>query len=142
MTRNRLRILVLGLIFSGLVLAGLFGIRALRAYREVREHRPPPDTRLLSQPRETDAELIRDWMTIPFISRMYHVPPPVLFDALGVSPVGHKNKNLEQLGKEYFPEEPELAEAKIKAAILDYQAQHPEEDVIPPFPTVPTILTP
>jgi len=44
-----------------------FGMRAFRRFS-----RPPSD------------EPIREWMSIPYIAHAYHVPPPVLLEALGL----------------------------------------------------------
>ena len=134
MTRNRLRILVLSLIALGLIIAGLFGIRTFRAFMDVRGNRPPPDSLLEEQPIETDVELIRDWMTIPYIARMYHVPPPLLYKALEISPDGNQEKSLQQLNEEYFPQEQGWIKAKLKTSILEYQAQHDPDENVPPSP--------
>ena len=129
MTRNRLRILVFSLIAVGLIVASLYGIRTFLALRDVRGHRPPPESLLEEQPRETDVELIRDWMTIPFIARMYYVPASVLYEALEISPDGNQEKSIQQLNDEYFSQEQGWVEATIKISILEYQAQHsPDED--------------
>lgn len=136
MTRSKLRILVLFLIGIGLILVGLYSIRALHAYREVRGHRPPPDLLLEPPPRETDVELIRDWMTIPYIAKMYDVPPDVLYTALALSPEGNQDKNLRQLSRKYFPRERGLVEARIKASILEYQAQQVSGDEVIVTPAI------
>src|SRR6266498_3741207 len=72
----RQRNFVVGLIIIGLMIIGFFGLRTARAFRQFHGHRPPPP--FSTESIETDVSLIRDWMTVPFISRMYHVPPPVL----------------------------------------------------------------
>lgn len=81
---------------------------------------------------ETDVEQIRDWMTIPFISRMYGVPEKILFDAIGISPEGNHKKSIEELDEEYFPEADGYIIERVKAAILAHQS--------PPMPAAP--LTP
>lgn len=59
------------LLLSGLVLALLitffFGTRAFRRFRD----------------RPTD-EPIRAWMNIPYVAHSYHVPPPILLQALNL----------------------------------------------------------
>ncbi|HJS20373.1 MAG TPA: hypothetical protein VJ785_16610 [Anaerolineales bacterium] len=135
MTRSRLRILVLSLIVMGLIIAGLYGIRTFLAFKDVRGQRPAPDSLLEEQPRETDVELIRDWMTIPYIARMYHVPASVLYKSLDISPDGNQEKSIQQLNDEYYPQEQGWIEATIKISILEYQAQNePDEDAGPPVP--------
>src|SRR5215210_332227 len=102
MTRARQRALIFAMIAIGLILAGLFGLRSLRAFREFRVHSPPPAISDDSQTTETDVGLIRDWMTIPFIAKMYKVPPPMLYKALGIPSQGNRDKSLKQLNEEYF----------------------------------------
>ena len=119
MTRNTQRALILTLVAAGAIIVGLFGLRTFRVWRELKEHRPPPGFPEVSDRVETDVELIRDWMTIPFIAKMYHVPPPVLYKALEISPRGNRDKSLRQLNEEYFPGAPGVVEAKIKAAVLE-----------------------
>ncbi len=102
MTRARQWMLILALIATGLLLAGLFGLRSLHAYREFRAHRPPPAFSADSQTVETDVGLIRDWMTIPFIAKMYQVPPAVLYKALGIPSQGNKRQKPETIERGIF----------------------------------------
>jgi hypothetical protein len=115
------RALVIGLIFIGLLIVGIFGWRTARAFREFRGHRPAPP--LAAEPMETDVTLIRDWMTIPFISKMYHVPPHILFKALDIPEHKNKEKSLKQLNEEYYPEVEGFVLEKVKATILANQPQ-------------------
>jgi len=103
---------VIGLIIIGLMIVGFFGLRTARAFRQFHGHRPPPP--FATEHIETDVSLIRDWMTVPFISRMYHVPPPVLFDALEIPEHGNKEKSLKQLNEEYYPQANGIVLEKIK----------------------------
>ena len=136
MTPTRQRALVIVLIALGLITVGFFGLRTASAFRAFREHRPPHPPK--DGHVETDVELIRDWMTIPFIGRMYHVPPPVIFDALNI-PKNRENeeKSLEQLNDEYFPDSPELVIRLVKAAV---QSNLPPATAISPGTIVPTVL--
>lgn len=118
MTRARQQILILALIATGLLLAGLFGLRSLRAYREFRVQRPPPAFSADAQTVETDVGLVRDWMTIPFIAKMYQVPPAVLYKALGIPSQGNRDKSLKRLNEEYFARVPGFVENTIKAILL------------------------
>src|SRR5512139_1088100 len=121
------RALVIGLILVGLIIVGFFGLRTARAFRRFGGHPPPPP--FAAEQVETDVSLIRDWMTIPFIAKMYHVPPPVLFEALDIPQHRNKEKSLKQLNEEYYPEANGIVLEKVKAAILANQ---------PPLtPTVP-----
>ena len=135
MTPARQRALVTGLIVIGVLVVGFFGFRTLRAFREFRGHRPPPPFAPADaqQEAETDVELIRDWMTIPYISRMYQVPPKLLFDSLNLPHKGgNEEKSLRQLNDEYFPGEEGAVMEKVKAAILT--AQPP---ILPTEPSTP-----
>lgn len=111
---------VVGLIILGLMIVIFFGLRTVRAFRGFHGHRPPHP--FATEHAETDVSLIRDWMTIPFISKMYHVPPPVLFDALKISEHGNKEKSLKKLNEEYYPEADGLVLEKVKVAVLAAQA--------------------
>lgn len=119
MPRPKQRTLILLLVAAGALLVSLFGLRTLRALRELREHRPPPVPAQVSGEPETNVELIRDWMTVPFIARMYRIPPSVLYRALDISPRGNEEKSLTQLNEQYFPGSPGIVQTKIKAAVLE-----------------------
>jgi hypothetical protein len=133
--------LVFVLIFLGGVIVGFFGLRALRAFREFGGHPPPPPSSAGDVEQiETDVELIRQWMTIPFISKMYHVPPNVLFDALGIPANKNREKSLQRLNKEYFPGAEGIVLEKIRAAVLANQPQQMQENPqIPVVPVTPTL---
>lgn len=128
----RQRNFVIGLIIIGLMIIGIFGLRTLRAFRQFHGHRPPPP---FSEHVETDVELIRDWMTVPFISRMYHVPERLLFDALEIPEHGNKEKSLKQLNEEYYPQAQGVVLEKIKTTILANQPQQIQTN--PDTPAVP-----
>jgi hypothetical protein len=122
----RQRTLILVLVATGALVVAFFGLRTLRAFRDVREHRPPLPAEV-SDRVETDVELIREWMTIPFIAKMYRLPPSVLYEALEITPRGNAEKSLTQLNEQYFPGAPGIVETKVKAAVL--------ENLPPPAPT-------
>ena len=128
------RVLVLGLILLGVVIVGFFGVRTLHAFREFRGHRPPPFSSDASQPVQTDVELIREWMTVPFVAHMYAVPERDLFDALKVPPKENHDKSLEEINNEFFPQADGLAMQIVKDAILAHQAASPPSLQSPPSP--------
>jgi hypothetical protein len=115
----RQRNFVTGLIILGLIIVGFFGLRTVRAFRQFHGHRPPPP--FAGERLETDVGLIRDWMTLPYISITYGLPPRLLYDRLDIQPDRAEKKSLRQLNDEYFPEEPGLVLEQVKAAILEYQ---------------------
>jgi hypothetical protein len=127
------RNLVTGLIIIGLIIVVFFGLRTARAFRQFHGHRPPPP--FATQP-ETDVELIRDWMTVPFIAKMYHVRDPILFDALQIPEHGNREKSLQQLNEEYYPTAQGVVLEKIKAAVA---AALPEPLSTPTLPAIPTL---
>jgi hypothetical protein len=134
----RQRNFVVGLIIIGLMVIGFFGLRTARAFRQFHGHRPPPPFE--GQHIETDVNLIRDWMTVPFIARMYHVPEPLLFDALKISEHSNQEKSLKQLNEEYFPQEAGTVLEKIKATVLANEPQQIQAN--PATPITPTAPTP
>lgn len=124
------RTLVIGFIIVGVVITAFFGMRAFHALRKFNGHRPPPAGKV-----ETDVELIRDWMTIPFISRTYQVAPEVIFEALKISPQKDHEKSLKVLNEEYFPNQDGYVLKLVKEAILAHQP--------PPIPVpAPTTVSP
>ena len=146
MTPSRVRTLIFVLIFIGGLIVGFFGLRTLHAFREFGGHRPPPPPSVAeAEGIETDVELIREWMTIPFISKMYHVPPNVLFDALGIPANKNREKSLKQLNREYFPQADGIVVEKIKAAVLVALANQPQQiqgnPEIPTLPVRPTFTS-
>ncbi len=126
MTTSAQRILVTALIIFGIWLAGFFGLRTLHALSEVRDHRPPPPFK--NETPETDVKLIEDWMTIPFIAKMYHIPPPVIFDALGIPFEGNQRKSIKQINDKYFPGTPGSVLSLVKSTVQAY------------LPLVPTLI--
>jgi hypothetical protein len=132
-TNLRQRNFVVGLVIIGLMIIIFFGLRTVRAFRQFHGHRPPPP--FATRPVETDVNLIRDWMTIPFIANMYGVNPHILFEALDLPEQGNREKSLKQLSDEYFPEAEGIVLEKIKAAVLAALADLPP--LPPDTPVVP-----
>ena len=118
MTPKRQRALIVLLIVLGVVIVGFFGWRTLHAFRDFRGHRPPPPfVQSENQAVETDVELIRDWMTIGFISHSYHTHPRMLYDALNIPPKGNEDKSLQQLNDEFYPDQPGYVLETVKSVI-------------------------
>lgn len=115
-TRLRHNLLAIGLITLGFLITAFFGVRALHAFRKFNGHRPPPPGRV-----ETDVDLIRDWMTIPFISRTYQVPPDVIFEALNIPPQKDHDKSLKVLNEEYYPDQDGYLLSLVKETVLAHQ---------------------
>lgn len=140
MPPTRQRVLIPGLILFGVVIVGFFGLRTFLAFRNFSGHHPPPLPPADFGQIETDADLIRDWMTIPYISKTYHVPTKLLFDALGISSRGNEEKSLAQLNEEYSPQAPGIVLEVVKGAIRAYQPPlqpQPIKTSIPPATKLP-----
>jgi hypothetical protein len=108
-------------------------LRTARAFRRFGGHPPPPP--FAPEQVETDVSLIRDWMTVPFIAKMYHVPARVIFKALDIPEHKNKEKSLKQLNEEYNPEAEGIVLEKVKAAILANQP--PLTPTLPVTPDTP-----
>jgi hypothetical protein len=126
---------VTGLIILGLLFVIVFGLRTARAFRQFREHRLPPP--FAAEEIETDVNLIRDWMTIPFVSKMYHVKPHILFEALEIPEQGNREKSLRQLNEEYYPQAEGIVIEKVKAAVQAAITSRPDQ--VPTLPATPVV---
>lgn len=137
MTRKRIFTFVL--IVAGILITLFFGLRAFHAFKKINGHRPPPPDQI-----ETDVELIREWMTVPFIARMYYVPDKVIFEALEISPKDNHDKSLKEINNKYFPETEGLVLQIVKTAILEWQAKSTIDVPLTPVPPLTPIppLTP
>jgi len=124
MSLTKQRLLITGLIILGVLIVGFFGVRAILAFRHIRDGgfgpgNPPPP------PSETDVELIRDWMTIPYIARTYRVPDRMLFKELKIPDEGNREKSLKELNDEYFPDKVGYVLDEVKKAITDHRPPAP-----------------
>lgn len=134
------RVLLVVFTILGCLLIVFFGLRVLHAFRKFGGPPPPPHAR---GEIETDVERIRNWMTVPFIARMYGVPEDLLFDALGISPEGNRKRSLEDLDELYFSQSSGFAKQLVKTAILAHQASgtpdlpHPPLSPLTPLPPTP-----
>jgi hypothetical protein len=132
-TSSGQRALMAGIIILGILLTAFFGMRAFRAFRRFDGHRPAPPGNVETV--ETDVGLIRDWMTIPFISQTYQVPPEVIFEALNISPRKDHDKSLKVLNEEYYPDQDGFVLNIVQETILAHQS--------PPIPdSAPTAVPP
>jgi len=136
-TPPKQRAMVIGFIILGILFTVFFGMRAFHSYKKFNGHRPPPPGKV-----ETDVELIRDWMTISFISETYRVPERIFYDALQIPPLGNHDKSLKDLNREYYPDTDGFVLETAKTTILAHQPPSPTDGsaatTIPP----PTALPP
>ena len=136
-TNSRQRNFVTGLIIIvGLIVIIFFGWRTVRAFRHFHGHRPPPP---FGDRVEAGVELIQEWMTIPYISITYRLPPNLLYETLDIRAQGNEKKSLKQLNDEFFPGAPGIVLEKVKAAI---QAHQPPPTAMPPATVVPAETVP
>lgn len=127
--------LIIILIVIGLLTTVCFGVRAVRSFAILRHRRLPP-------PSQTDVELIRGWMTIPYIAQVYSVPDEILWESLGLPPMEPdqaRRISLFRLNQQLFPGQPEQALKRVKQAILDFQAHRPPPPPNPPQPASGTL---
>ena len=146
-TNPRQRNFITGLIIMiGLMIVVFFGWRTVRAFRQFHGHRPPPHFN--DQPAETDVSLIRDWMTLPYISMTYRLPPNFLYETLSIPPKGNERKSLKRLNDEYYPGTSGVVLELVKAAILTNQLAStiippdtpvPADTAVPPLTPVPPV---
>ena len=132
---NRESRLLLILILAGIGLVILFGLRAAHAFRQVRQ--------LHFRPGEAPAvEMVRGWMTIEYISRVYQVPQDLLLVEMGI-PVepGNAQKSLSELNRQYFPGERNHLVELARAIIQVYRIPSalPALTAVPPLTTAPPV---
>jgi hypothetical protein len=123
-----LRLITIILIIAGLLLVCLFGVPLMRGVMRARRMD-------FMRSGATDIGMLRGWMTIPHVARIYRVPEDYLFESLGLA-AGEANRRLSlaQLNRQLAPGQPGLVIDELKAAILQYQAIHPEITLTPVVP--------
>ena len=45
-------------------------------------------------------EVIRPWMSVPYVAHSYRVPPPVLYEALGIPPLPHDRRPIRDIAQQ------------------------------------------
>jgi len=123
------RLAIAGLVVLGILFVGFFGLRAARAARHIRDGGYGPGKPLPAS--ETDVELIRDWMTIPYIARTYGLPDRMLFKELSIPDEGNREKSLKELNDEYFPEQAGFVLDDVKKVINDHRPPAPPTAPVP-----------
>ncbi len=123
------RMLTIGFIILGVIVTVFFGMRVLHAFKKFDGRRPPPPGKV-----ETDVELIRGWMTVPFIAKTYHVPDGIIFDELNIPEKGNMEKSLKELNEEYYPDQTGYV---MKAVMEIVQTHLPPPHTAPEPPTTP-----
>ena len=130
MSLAKQRLVIVGVILVGILIIGFFGVRAAHAFRHIRDggfgpgHPHPP-------PSETDVELIRDWMTVPYIANTYGVPDRMLFKELEIPDKENREKSLKELNDEFFPDKDSYVLDAVKKVITDHRPPAPAPTTIP-----------
>ncbi len=119
-TPARQRALTIGFILLGIIVTAFFGMRVFHAFNKFNGHHPPPPGKV-----ETDVELIRGWMTVPFIAQMYRVPDRVIFEELNIPENGNMEKSLKDLNQEYYPGDLGYVVETVKQTVLAHLASRP-----------------
>jgi uncharacterized membrane protein len=102
--------LVLSLFLLALVVAGFFGVRAVRRAAYWRAHRDVP---------------VRAWMSVPYVAHSYRVPPRVIYEAVGVKPVPPPDRRtLRQIAREQSRPVEEVIK-EVQDAIAEERLLHP-----------------
>ena len=101
--------LLLLFLVGTLAVTGLFAARAFRRAAYWREHRD---------------ERIRPWMSVGYVAHSYHVPPPVLHQAIGIEPTIHDRRPLKEIAaQQHRPVDVLISE--LQQAIIEFRSSHP-----------------
>lgn len=107
---TRQRLLLVGGLVLALLVTGFFGWRLLG--------------RVLYRP---SREPIREWMSVPYVARSYGLPPPVLYEALGLPPrQGADHKPIRELASDLNLTTAEVI-ATLEARIAEGPPAPPDE---------------
>jgi hypothetical protein len=112
------RLIVYILILIGIASIIFASTIGFNIFRKV-SHRPPPI------PRQTNVELIQDWMTVPFIAKSYHVPEPLLFQKLGVNSQEFRRSNLSTIAQKTGKNMTDVIQI-IRQTISELQSSPPQ----------------
>ena len=106
------------LVAFGLIvlITGLFAVRTVRRAIYWRVHHD---------------EAIRPWMSVPYVAHSYRVPPPVLYEALGIAPSPRDRRPIREIAKEQNRSVEEVV-TDLQKAIARERAPHPPGPP-PPF---------
>jgi hypothetical protein len=119
--RNPRFYLLVFLIF-GLILTVFFATRAFHGFQRVRSNKFGGG--------ESNVELIRGWMTVEYITKMYHVPPNVVLSPLNLPVDGNEKRSLESLIRMSGTTDPKGMLEKVKTSINQFQ----QKDLLPTHP--------
>lgn len=104
------RIIIISLITIGLLLIGVFGVRAVKSFLHIRHI----ETEIGSP------VSLHGWMTIPFIAKSHHIPVDYLFDAIGVPRAENEDESIHHLKNNYFDGNADAIIQAIQTAVAEY----------------------
>jgi hypothetical protein len=97
---------------------GVVAVRTVRRAMYWRQHRD---------------EMIRPWMSLPYLAHSYRLPPHVLYQALGIPQPPHDRRPLRQIAREQDRPLEEVITV-LHDAIARERAIHPSGAAPPPEP--------
>ncbi len=117
--RKRERLIYMGLIGFGVIVTLFFGLRFLHMIPAVRALRPGPPP--------VGAAAIEEWMTVPHVARITHVPEGYLWQQLDLPPLGNRRHSLEKLQAQRNQSAPDAQAILplLHQAVEDFQIDHP-----------------
>jgi hypothetical protein len=101
------------LILIGIVLVLFFGFRMTKSFLQIRLTGLKPNTQ--------DAELIKGWMTIPYIAKMYGVPPEVIYQQLNINEEENDKRSLAEINQKLFSGQQGYVIAQVKEIINQFR---------------------
>jgi hypothetical protein len=116
-TTSTLSKIILMLVLVGILLAALFGFHIVDAFMHI--HRAG------LHPGKIDVEAVRDWMTVPYIARIYRVPSDYIYRQIGIPEQGNDLNNLTHLNDQYFHGQQGVVLQKVQDAIRLFYKDHP-----------------
>lgn len=118
--RRRERTIYVGLIGIGVIVTLFFGLRVLHMMPAVRTLHPGPPP--------VGSAAIEEWMTVPHVARITHVPEDYLWQQLGLSPLGNRRHSLEKLQEQRDRRTPDAQPILplLHQAVDDFHRDHPQ----------------
>jgi hypothetical protein len=112
---RRQTLLLVAAFFLAIAATFFFGYRAGRTAREIRRH----NDRQRNEP-------IRAWMSVPFVAHTYHIPEPVLFQAIHVPPNPRDHRPIRDIARaEKLPSAELIRELEKAVASADNGGKAP-----------------
>jgi hypothetical protein len=91
-----------------LTVTGLFAARAFRRAAYWHEHRD---------------ETIRPWMSVGYVAHSYRVPPPVLYQAIGLEPTPRDRRPLREIAAQQH-RSVDILISELQHAIIEFRRSH------------------